>query len=97
MSEQPAPDYAGLLRDVKACGALAEAHAPLRYLTAWRERSGLSVRAVAEKSGVPLVTIYHAESGHGLPDLSQIEAIAAAIGVNWQVLFFEPREDNEAK
>ena len=46
-----------------------------------RESAGLTIRALAEKTGLSTATIQHAESGKAVPRMSTLEKIAAACGV----------------
>lgn len=46
-----------------------------------RESAGLTIRALAEKTGLSTATIQHAESGKTVPRMSTLEKIAAACGV----------------
>lgn len=46
-----------------------------------RESAGLTIRALAEKTGLSTATIQHAESGKAVSRMSTLEKIAAACGV----------------
>lgn len=50
-------------------------------IRAAREAAGLSIRALAEKTGLSTATIQYAESGKAVPRVSTLEKIAAACGV----------------
>jgi transcriptional regulator with XRE-family HTH domain len=47
----------------------------------WRERRGLSVRKLAERAGVGLVTVSRIENGHMSPTVAMLEKLARALGV----------------
>lgn len=47
-----------------------------------REQQGLTQRALAEAVGVTDKAVSKWESGRGLPDISLIESLAAALGVS---------------
>ncbi|WP_368284793.1 helix-turn-helix domain-containing protein, partial [Enorma massiliensis] len=47
-----------------------------------REQQGLTQRALAEAVGVTDKAVSNWESGRGLPDISLIESLAAALGVS---------------
>lgn len=46
-----------------------------------RESAGLTIRALAEKTGLSTATIQHAESGKAVPRVGTLEKIATACGV----------------
>lgn len=50
-------------------------------IKAARESAGLTIRALAEKTGLSTATIQHAESGKAVSRVSTLEKIAAACGV----------------
>ena len=50
-------------------------------IKAARESAGLTIRALAEKTGLSTATIQHAESGKAVSRMSTLEKIAAACGV----------------
>ncbi|OLC15994.1 MAG: hypothetical protein AUH29_06355 [Candidatus Rokubacteria bacterium 13_1_40CM_69_27] len=61
-------------------------------LRRWRERRGLSLRALGERSGVSYVTIARVEAGTKSPTVTTLEKLAAALGVSVRDLFSaEPR------
>lgn len=47
-----------------------------------RENAGLSIRALAEKTGLSTATIQYAESGKSVPKMNTLEKIAKACGVS---------------
>jgi transcriptional regulator with XRE-family HTH domain len=56
-------------------------------LRQWRERRGLSLHALADKSGVHFVTIVKIEQGHMSPTVALLEKLAAGLGVTVRDLF----------
>ncbi|MDH2325990.1 helix-turn-helix transcriptional regulator [Cereibacter sp. SYSU M97828] len=54
----------------------------LHPLTAWRKASGLTIAALAEKTGIRAATISEIESGKIDPRLSTVKTLASAIGVD---------------
>ena len=50
-------------------------------IKATRESAGLTIRALAEKTGLSTATIQHAESGKAVSRVSTLKKIAAACGV----------------
>lgn len=50
-------------------------------IKAARENAGLTIRALAEKTGLSTATIQYAESGKSVPRVNTLEKIAAACGV----------------
>lgn len=50
-------------------------------IKAARESAGLTIRALAEKTGLSTTTIQYAESGKAVPRVNTLEKIAAACGV----------------
>ena len=50
-------------------------------IKAARENAGLTIRAMAEKTGLSTATIQHAESGKAVPRVNTLEKIANACGV----------------
>ena len=50
-------------------------------IKAARESAGLTIRALAEKTGLSTATIQHAESGKAISRVSTLEKIASACGV----------------
>ena len=50
-------------------------------IKAARENAGLTIRALAEKTGLSTATIQHAESGKAVPRVNTLEKIANACGV----------------
>jgi transcriptional regulator with XRE-family HTH domain len=59
---------------------------PLR-LRGWRERRGLSLRALAERAGVGYVTVWRIEHGELSPTVAMLEKLAEALGINVRDLF----------
>jgi transcriptional regulator with XRE-family HTH domain len=53
---------------------------PLR-LRAWRERRGLSLRALAERAGVGYVTVWRIEHGELSPTVAMLEKLAEPLGI----------------
>lgn len=54
-----------------------------------REEKNETVRSLAEKSKVAPSTISKWENGHAVPDLSALDVVANALGVNpWQLVAF---------
>lgn len=61
-------------------------------LRQWRERRGLSLRELGERTGVSYVTIARIEAGTMSPTVTTLEKLAAALGVSVRDLFPpEPR------
>jgi transcriptional regulator with XRE-family HTH domain len=56
-------------------------------LRRWRERKGLSMRALGEQSGVSYVTIAKIEAGTVSPTLLTLEKLAGALGLSVRDLF----------
>jgi transcriptional regulator with XRE-family HTH domain len=50
-------------------------------LREWRERRGLSLRQLAERSGVHYVTIVSIESGRMSPTVATLEKLAEALSI----------------
>jgi transcriptional regulator with XRE-family HTH domain len=61
---------------------------PLR-LREWRERRGLSLRALAERAGVGYVTVWRIEHGELSPTVAMLEKLARALDLD--VVDFFPR------
>jgi len=59
-------------------------------LKQWRDRRGLSLRQLGERSGVSYVTISRIETGTFHPKVTTLEKLARALGINVRDLF--PRE-----
>ena len=59
-------------------------------LREWRERRGLSLRALADKAGVSYVTIVRIEGGALSPTVSMLDKLAPALGIDVRE-FFPPR------
>lgn len=55
----------------------------------WRERAGLSQAALAQQLGIRPDRLSRYETGDALPDLSEVEAIAKALGVTVASLYSE--------
>jgi transcriptional regulator with XRE-family HTH domain len=62
---------------------------PLR-LRDWRERRGLSLRALAERAGVGYVTVWRIEHGELSPTVAMLEKLARALDVHLTDLFPKP-------
>jgi XRE family transcriptional regulator, fatty acid utilization regulator len=74
-----------LLLAVTANGNIASIMALL--LKQWRERRGLSLRQLGERSGVSFVNISNIETGKADPRLSTLERLARALGISVRALF----------
>jgi transcriptional regulator with XRE-family HTH domain len=59
-------------------------------LREWRERRGLSLRGLAEKSGVHYVHLIKIEAGRNDPRLSTILKLCKALGVEVADLIRQP-------
>ncbi len=59
-----------------------------------RKDQGLSLRALAEKSGVSADTIFHIEHGNRKPKADTLEKLARALGVGIETLLGDPSEDD---
>jgi transcriptional regulator with XRE-family HTH domain len=51
-------------------------------LREWRERRGLSLRALADRAGVTWSTVYRIESSRISPTVAMLEKLAAGLGVD---------------
>ena len=60
-------------------------------LRQWRERRGISLRALGEVSGVSYVTIAKIEAGTVSPTLMTLEKLAGALGLSLRDLFSPER------
>ena len=70
------------------CGSRANIIAGMGLLLQhWRERRGLSLRALGARSGVSFVTIQRTEAGLMSPTVATLEKLAAALGVSVRDLF----------
>ncbi|MBI2218948.1 MAG: helix-turn-helix transcriptional regulator [Candidatus Rokubacteria bacterium] len=47
----------------------------------WRERRGMTYRALADQAGIALSTLYRIESGAASPTVAMLEKIARALDV----------------
>lgn len=56
-------------------------------LRQWRERRGLSVRALAERAGVSYVTVVRIETGRLSPTVATLEKLAEALGIRVRDFF----------
>ena len=54
---------------------------------AWRERRGLSVRALAERAEVSYVTVVRIETGRLSPTVAMLEKLARALGITVREFF----------
>jgi transcriptional regulator with XRE-family HTH domain len=63
---------------------------PLR-LREWRERRGLSLRALAERAGVGYATVWRIEHGELSPTVTMLERLARALEVDVIDFFARPR------
>lgn len=63
----------------------------------WRAKRGLTVRELAEKSGVKASSISRIENGHNKPFLSTLGKLAAALEVDVKELVEDekPASDNK--
>lgn len=64
-------------------------------LKEWRERRGLSIRAVATKAGVGFATVYRIEAGRVSPTVAMLERLATALEI--EVRDFFPREERRRR
>jgi transcriptional regulator with XRE-family HTH domain len=62
----------------------------LRYLRAWREHHGLSLRDVEERTGLGRGHLSDWENGKALPSLTSLERLAAGLGVSIPALYGPP-------
>ncbi len=60
-------------------------------LRPWRERKGLSLRALGKRSGVSFVTIHKIETGAMSPTVATLEKLADALDLGVRDLFSEER------
>jgi transcriptional regulator with XRE-family HTH domain len=60
-------------------------------LREWRDRRGLSLRALADKAGVSYVTIVRIEGGSLSPTAAMLDKLATALDIDVRD-FFPPRE-----
>jgi transcriptional regulator with XRE-family HTH domain len=51
-------------------------------LKEWRERRGLSIRALAEKAGVGFATVYRIETERISPTVAMLERLAEALDIH---------------
>lgn len=71
------------ISDNRGAGKLGQGRAMIHdKLALLRRRSGMSQQEVAATIGVTRQTVSNWESGRGLPDISLIESLAAALGVS---------------
>ena len=56
-------------------------------LRQWRQRRGLSLRELGERSGVSYVTIQRVEAGKTSPTVQLLEKLANALGISVRDFF----------
>jgi transcriptional regulator with XRE-family HTH domain len=69
----------------------------LRYLRAWRERAGLSLRQLEERTGLGRGHVSDWETGKALPSLASLQRLAAGLGVRMGQLYDPPPAAKKAK
>jgi transcriptional regulator with XRE-family HTH domain len=62
----------------------------LRYLRAWRERAGLSLRDVEQRTGLGRGHVSDWETGKAFPSFASLERLAASLGVRMGQLYDPP-------
>lgn len=62
-----------------------------RNIASLRDARGFTQSALAKKAGIPRSTLTHLEGGAGNPSLSNLLAVAGALGVNVEELLTKPR------
>ena len=70
----------------------------MRYPTRvreWRERRGMTYRALAARASIALSTLYRIESGQASPTVNLLTKLAMALGVE-VVDFFPPKKHRRA-
>ena len=65
-------------------------HYPMRKVRQLRERTGVSLRELARRSGVGAATLSRIESGEANPRMSTLLQLADALGVFVGQLFEKP-------
>jgi transcriptional regulator with XRE-family HTH domain len=66
-------------------------------LRAWRQRRGLTLRALADKAGVSYVTISRIEQDHMSPTVAMLERLAQALGITVRDFFPAERRGRAKK
>lgn len=70
----------------------ATTHGMIIRLREWRMRRGLSLRGLAERSGVHFTTVVRIEAGRLSPTVAMLERLAKALGISVREFF--PAEQN---
>src|SRR5262245_31169761 len=71
-------------------GVYAYSHRMVVRLRGWRERRGLSLRALADVAGVAWSTLHRVESGRVSPTVALLEKVAAALDIGIRDFFPPP-------
>lgn len=58
-----------------------------RGLVAWRERRGLTIEQLAQKSGIPSIVLLAIEAGQHDPDIDLLDRLARALTIRLIALF----------
>ena len=62
------------------------------FIAEWREDKGLTQQQLADRLGTSDVTVSRWETGARKPDADAQQAIAEALGIEWQDLFRHPEQ-----
>jgi transcriptional regulator with XRE-family HTH domain len=66
-------------------------------LQEWRERRGLSIRALAERAGVGFATVYRIEAGRISPTVAMLTKLASALDISVRDFFPEERRQRRRR